>query len=104
MGNEEERNPNHYYICINMIGKEMQNILYALNTKRPLNQRMTQFQFRYTIFDFWDYYYYTNKSFEEQANIIFDKIYQLKGALDLNFRECLIVRAKNKFSPEIKII
>ena len=104
MGNEEERNPNNYYISINMIGKEMENILYALNTKRPLNRLMTQDQFRYTIFDYWDYFYYSNKTINEQIEFIFDKFYKKKGALDLNFRECLIVRAKNKLSPEIKII
>lgn len=104
MGNEEERNPNNYYISINMIGKEMENILYALNTKRPLNRLMTQDQFRYTIFDYWDYFYYSNKTINEQIKFIFDKFYKKKGALDLNFRECLIVRAKNKLSSEIKII
>ena len=104
MGNEEERNPNNYYISINMIGKEMENILYALNTKRPLNRLMTQDQFRYTIFDYWDYFYYSNKTIDEQIKFIFDKFYKKKGALDLNFRECLIVRAKDKLSPEIKII
>ena len=104
MGNEEERNPNNYYISINMIGKEMENILYALNTKRPLNKLMTQDQFRYTIFDYWDYFYYSNKTINEQIKFIFDKFYKKKGALDLNFRECLIVRAKDKLSPEIKII
>ena len=104
MGNEEERNPNNYYISINMIGKEMENILYALNTKRPLNRLMTQDQFRYTIFDYWDYFYYSNKTINEQIEFIFDKFYKKKGALDLNFRECLIVRAKDKLSPEIKII
>ena len=104
MGNEEERNPNNYYISINMIGKEMENILYALNTKRPLNRYMTQDQFRYTIFDYWDYFYYSNKTINEQITFIFDKFYKKKGALDLNFRECLIVRAKNKLSPEIKLV
>ena len=64
MGNEEERDPNNYYICINMIGKEMKTLLYALNTKRPLNKKMTQDQFRYTIFDFWDYFYYPDKSID----------------------------------------
>jgi hypothetical protein len=87
-----------------MIGKDMQKILYTLNTKRPLNSRMTQAQFRYSIFDFWDYYYFQNKTVDEQIRIIFDKFYKQKGALDLNFRECLIVHAKNKDSPEIKKI
>ena len=59
MGIEDERQPNNFYICINMIGKEMQTILYALNTKRPLNSKMIQAQFRYSIFDYWDYYYFS---------------------------------------------
>ena len=104
MGNEDERDPNNYYICINMIGKEMKTLLYALNTKRPLNKKMTQDQFRYTIFDFWDYFYYPDKSIDEQISIIFNKFYKQKGALSLNFRECLIVRAQNKNAPEIKKI
>ena len=104
MGIEDERQPNNFYICINMIGKEMQTILYALNTKRPLNSKMIQAQFRYSIFDYWDYYYFPNKTIDEQINIIFNKFYQQKGALSLNFRECLLVRAKNKNAPEIKTI
>ena len=104
MGIEDERQPNNFYICINMIGKEMQTILYTLNTKRPLNSKMIQAQFRYSIFDYWDYYYFPNKTIDEQINIIFNKFYQQKGALSLNFRECLLVRAKNKNAPEIKTI
>ena len=104
MGIEDERQPNNFYICINMIGKEMQTILYALNTKRSLNSKMIQAQFRYSIFDYWDYYYFPNKTIDEQINIIFNKFYQQKGALSLNFRECLLVRAKNKNAPEIKTI
>ena len=104
MGNEEERNPNNYYISINMIGKEMENILYALKSNKPLNKEMTQDELRYTIFDYWEYYYYPDKTINEQILFIFNKFYMKKGALDLNFRECLIARAKNKSSPEIKLI
>ena len=58
MGNEENRNPNNFYICINLIGKEMQNLIVTLKTKRPLNSFMTQNQYRISIFDYWDYFYY----------------------------------------------
>ena len=104
MGVEEERDPNNYYICINMIGKEMQNLIITLKTKRPLNAYMTQSQYRLTIFDFWDYFYYPNLQIKEQINKVFEKFNKMKGRLDLNFRECLIVRVKNINSPEIKDI
>ena len=104
MGNEEGRSPDNFYICINMIGKEMQNIIISLNTKRPLNSHMTQNQHRLTIYDYWDYYYYPNLQIKEQIKQIFDKFNKMKGRLDLNFRECLIIRVKNKESPEIKEI
>ena len=104
MGNEEERNPDNFYICINMIGKEMQNLIITLKTKRPLNAYMTQSQYRLTIFDFWDYFYYPNLQIKEQINKVFEKFNKMKGRLDLNFRECLIVRVKNINSPEIKDI
>ena len=105
MGNEEEnRNPNNFYMSVNMIGKDMQCLLYSLETKRALNTPMTQNQFRYTIFDYWDYYYYYENSIEKQIDIIFNKFNKKKGALDLYFREVLIVRAKNKESLEIKKI
>ena len=104
MGNEEARNPDNFYICINMIGKEMQNLILALKTKRPLNSYMTQNQYRLSIFDFWDYFYYPNLNEKEQIKKVFDKFNQMKGRLDLNFRECLIMRAKDKNSPEIKEI
>ena len=104
MGNEENRNPNNFYICINMIGKEMQNIIICLNTKRPLNSVMNQNQYRQTIFDYWDYFYYPNLQIKDQIKNVFDKFNKMKGRLDLNFRECLIIRVKNKNSPEIKLI
>ena len=104
MGNEEAKNPDNFYMSINMIGKEMQNLILALKTKRPLNSYMTQSQYRLSIFDFWDYFYYPNLNEKEQIKKVFDKFNQMKGRLDLNFRECLIMRAKNKDAPEIKEI
>ena len=104
MGNEEYRNPNNYYISINMIGKEMQYLTKCLNTRRPLNTRMTQNQYRLSIFDYWDYFYYPNLQIKDQITQIFDKFNQMKGRLDLNFRECLIARVKNVDSPEAKDI
>ena len=104
MGNEENRNPNNFYISINLIGKEMQNLIIALKTKRPLNTYMSQNQYRLTIFDYWDYFYYPNLIIKEQIKQVFEKFNKMKGRLDLNFRECLIVRVKNINSPEIKSI
>ena len=104
MGNEENRNPNNFYICINLIGKEMQNLIVTLKTKRPLNSYMTQNQYRISIFDYWDYFYYPNLSVKNQINQVFEKFNKMKGRLDLNFRECLIARVKNINSPEIKEI
>ena len=104
MGNEEERNPDNFYICINMIGKEMHSLTFTLRTKRPLNCYMTQSQYRLTIFDYWDYFYYPNLQIKEQINQVFEKFNKMKGRLDLNFRECLVVRVKNIYSPEIKEI
>ena len=104
MGNEEERNPDNFYICINMIGKEMQNLIITLKTKRPLNAYMTQSQYRLTIFDFWDYFYYPNLQIKEQINKVFEKFNKMKGRLDLNFRECLIVHINDLNCPQIDYI
>ena len=104
MGNEENRNPNNFYISINLIGKEMQNLIITLKTKRPLNSYMSQNQYRLTIFDYWDYFYYPNLIIKDQIKQVFEKFNKMKGRLDLNFRECLIVRVKNINSPEIKSI
>jgi GTP-binding protein EngB required for normal cell division len=65
---------------------------------------MTQSQYRLTIFDYWDYFYYPNLQIKEQINQVFEKFNKMKGRLDLNFRECLVVRVKNIYSPEIKVI
>ena len=106
MGNEELQKPDNFYICINMIGNDMESILSCLNTSCPLNYATRSIiqNFRISIFDFFDYYYYSQLNFDEQTKKIFDKFKRMKGALDLNFRECLIVRAKNKNSPEISKI
>lgn len=104
MGNEEAKNPDNFYISINLIGKEMHNLIIALKTRRALNSYMTQNQYRLTIFDYWDYFYYPNLNCREQIKNVFEKFSKMKGRLDLNFRECLIVRMRNLNSPEIKDI
>ena len=101
MGNEDAKNPDNFYICINMIGKEMQNITLSLNTRRPFNTH-NQEQYRKNLYDFWDYFYYPSLTIKEQIDTVFKKFNKMKGALDLNFRECLIVRLKNINSPELK--
>ena len=40
MGNEEERKPNNFHMCVNMIGKEMQSILNVLKTCRQIKEKM----------------------------------------------------------------
>ena len=82
----------------------MHSLTFTLRTKRPLNCYMTQSQYRLTIFDYWDYFYYPNLQIKEQINQVFEKFNKMKGRLDLNFRECLVVRVKNIYSPEIKVI
>ena len=103
MGNEEAKNPDNFYMCINMIGKEMQNIVLSLNTRRPLNTHK-QNQYYKNLYDYWDYFYYPNLSIKDQIDHVFKKFNKMKGALDLNFRECLIVRLENINSPELKEI
>ena len=106
MGNIELQNPDNYYICINMIGNDMECVLSILNTRNIFNRPTRQIigNFRMTIFDYFDYVYYKTLNFQEQTTKIFNKFKEMKGALDLNFRECLVVRVKNKNSPEISEI
>jgi len=103
MGNEEAKNPDNFYMCINMIGKEMQNIVLSLNTRRPLNTHKQSKNYK-NLYDYWDYFYYPNLSIKEQIEYVFKKFNKMKGALDLNFRESLIVRLENINSPELKEI
>ena len=103
MGNEEAKNPDNFYMCINMIGKEMQNIVLSLNTRRPLNTHKQSQNYK-NLYDYWDYFYYPNLSIKEQIEHVFKKFNKMKGALDLNFRESLIVRLENINSPELKEI
>ena len=103
MGNEEAKNPDNFYMCINMIGKEMQNIVLSLNTRRPLNTHRQNNNYK-NLYDYWDYFYYPNLSIKDQIDHIFKKFNKMKGALDLNFRESLIVRLENINSPELKDI
>ena len=103
MGNEEAKNPDNFYMCINMIGKEMQNIVLSLNTRRPLNTHKQSQNYK-NLYDYWDYFYYPNLSIKEKIEHVFKKFNKMKGALDLNFRESLIVRLENINSPELKEI
>ena len=61
MGNEEAKNPDNFYMCINMIGKEMQNIVLSLNTRRPLNTQRQNNNYK-NLYDYWDYFYYPNSA------------------------------------------
>ena len=99
MGNEEERKPNNFHMCVNMIGKEMQSILNVLKTCRQINEKMNQFQLRYLIYDFWEYYYNSNLTqvnpyqinsnnfnpnlFNIQTNALINANYLLKAKIDL---------------------
>ena len=86
-----------------MIGKEMQNIVLSLNTRRPLNTHKHNQNYK-NLYDYWDYFYYPNLSIKDQIDHVFKKFNKMKGALDLNFRESLIVRLENINSPELKDI
>ena len=102
MGNNQN-NPENYKLHIYMIGES----LYTLNLHLTKNiytiSKATDKTEKNSIYDYWDYTYYFNRSFEYQTQKAFEHYRDLKENY-LPFKELLIVHIENENSEKINII
>ena len=105
MGNENDPKniENDYYMSVNLIGKDMKNLLIAISGL-SYSSKSSGRSTRVSIFDYWDYSYLPELNFISQVKEITEKFNKMKGELILNFRECLIVHIKDLNCPKIGYI
>jgi len=101
MGNNN--NPNNYYMSLNLIGDTMDQFLYCISGISS-ESLASQKQPKKSLYDYWDYFYNPVLDFFGQIAITMNRLKILKDSLNLNFRECLIVRVENIESIEIQYI
>ena len=105
MGNDNDPKniDNDYYMSVNIIGKDMKNLLIAISGL-SYSSKSSGRSTRVSIFDYWDYSYLPELNFISQVKEIIEKFNKMKGELILNFRECLIVHIKDLNCPKIGYI
>ena len=101
MGNNN--NPNNYYMSLNLIGDTMDQFLYCISGISS-ESYASQKQPKKSLYDYWDYFYNPVLDFFGQLAITMNRLKIQKDSLNLNFRECLIVRIKNIEAIEIQYI
>ena len=101
MGNNN--NPNNYYMSLNLIGDTMDQFLYCISGISS-ESYASEKQSKKSLYDYWDYYYNPVHDFFGQLAITMNRLKIQKDSLNLNFRECLIVRIENIESIEIQYI
>ena len=99
----ETINPNKYYMCLNLIGESMDQFLYCIS-KDPCESYAIQRKKKLSLYDYWDYLYNPVLDFFGQLAITMNRFKEQKYSLDLDFKECLIVRVDNIESIEIQYV
>ena len=99
----ETINPNKYYMCLNLIGESMDQFLYCIS-KDPCESYAIQRKKKLSLYDYWDYLYNPVLDFFGQLAITMNRFKEQKYSLDLDFKECLIVRVDNVESIEIQYV
>ena len=68
--------------------------------------RISRAKSKYSIQNFWKFYYEKDKTVEEQINSYFNKLQQIRNGEDqtINLKECLLVKLENIFDPELNLI
>lgn len=101
MGNTN--NANNYYMSLNLIGDDMDQFLYCISGISSESYASQKYQ-KKSLYDYWDYFYNPVLDFFGQLAIIMNRLKIQKDSLNLNFRECLLVRVDNIESIEIQYI
>ena len=100
MGNENNIK-NDYYMCLNLIGDQMDQFLYCISGVSSESYAYQRPK-KTSLYDYWDYLYNPVLDFYGQLAIAMNRLKHFKDTLNLNFRECLIVRVESIESIEIQ--
>ena len=96
MGNEDSPQQKSFEMNIQLIGSNL--TYYKESISKSKNQ--------YCIKNFWTFYYDNKIDVSTQINNYFDKLQKFKKEKDktICLKECLLVRIKNIFDPEVNLI
>ena len=96
MGNEILKRSDPFGMNIELIGKNLTLFKDAISSQKSNN----------SIKKYWKFHYDKNKDVNEQINTYFDKLQSIKKGNDktINLRECVLIRIKNIFDPEVNLI
>ena len=96
MGNEILNKSDSFGMNIELIGTNLTHFKDAISNKES----------NYSIKKYWKFHYDKNKDVNEQINTYFNKLQNIKKGNDktINLRECVLIRIKNAFDPEINLI
>jgi GTP-binding protein EngB required for normal cell division len=104
MGNENENeNKNSYYMCLNLIGESMSQFLICISND-PCESYATQRKKKLSLYDYWDYLYNPELDFFGQLAITMNRLNEQKYSLNLDCKECLIIRVSNIEAIEIQYV
>ena len=104
MGNENEnQNKNNYYMCLNIIGESMAQFLICISND-PNESYASQRKKKLSLYDYWDYLYNPDLDFFGQLAIAMNRLNEQKFSLNLDCKECLIIRVKNIEAIEIQYV
>ena len=96
MGNDNQDYKKAYEMNVTLIGGNLENF----------KNRISKAKSKYSIQNFWKFYYEKDKTVEEQINSYFNKLQQIRNGEDqtINLKECLLVKLENIFDPELNLI
>ena len=96
MGNDNQDYKRSYEMNVTLIGGNLENF----------KNRISRAKSKYSIQNFWKFYYEKDKTVEEQINSYFNKLQQIRNGEDqtINLKECLLVKLENIFDPELNLI
>ena len=96
MGNDNQDYKKAYEMNVTLIGGNLENF----------KNRISRAKSKYSIQNFWKFYYEKDKTVEEQINSYFNKLQQIRNGEDqtINLKECLLVKLENIFDPELNLI
>ena len=96
MGNKDTSQKKAFEMNIQLIGQGLTKYLESISKAKNKN----------SIQNFWKFNYQNNLDTHTQINNYFEKLQEIKKGLDktISLKECLLVRIKNLFDPEVNLI
>ena len=102
MGNNIETN--EYGLNINLVGESLYLFYIYLTRNIYTETKSIDKKDKKSIFEFWDFNYEFNLEIDKQIERVFNIYEKNKKDININSKEVLIIRIKNKSSDLVKII